>query len=80
MNPPPRRDVRWIMIVLGICLVILAILLLSVGAIVSSAVSGGCGSSSCSTIDPGLWFDWLGLPILALGSVLLIGGIWWAIR
>lgn len=83
VSPTPRRDLRWVLIVLGIAFLLVAILLLAVGAIVSSVVPAtpvGCSGSSCPTADPGLWFDWLGTPFLVLGIVLLALGLWWALR
>ena len=83
VSPTPRRDVRWTLIVLGIAFLIVAILLLAIGAIVSSVVPAGsasCGAPPCSSVDPGLWFDWLGTPFLVLGIVLLALGLWWALR
>ena len=79
----PRRDVRWILIVSGVALTILGVLLLVVGAIVSSAVaagSRGCSGPACTNVDPGVWLEWTGAPFLALGLGLLLLGVWWAIR
>ncbi len=83
MMPPPRRDLRWVMIVLGIAFVIVGLLLLVVGAIVTSAVSlgsSGCSPSPCPLADPGTWLEWIGLPFLALGILLAGTGFWWALR
>ena len=83
LDQMPRRDIRWVLIVLGIAFIILAILLLVVSSIVSSVVpssSTGCSAPPCPNVDPGVWFDWIGLPFLALGIVLLGVGLWWAVR
>ena len=78
--PPPRRDIRWVLIVLGISFLVVGILFLAVAALVSGAVSAGCGSPTCSNVDPGPWFDWVGLPFLGLGVAFLVTGLWWALR
>ncbi|MCI4361202.1 MAG: hypothetical protein L3J91_05815, partial [Thermoplasmata archaeon] len=78
LSPPPQRDPRYVLIVLGIAFVIVAVLLLVVSAIVSSAVSAGstgCMGGTCPNVDPGPWLAWIGLPFLALGIVFLIGGL-----
>jgi len=80
LEPAPQRDIRWILIVLGIAFVVVGVLLLAVASIVSDAVSAGCSSSPCASLDPGPWFDWMGLPFLGLGIVLLAVGLWWAFR
>lgn len=71
------------MIVLGIALVLAGVLFLTVGSIVSDAIaagSQGCSSGHCPTVDPGAWIDWIGIPFLAIGILLLAIGLWWALR
>jgi hypothetical protein len=83
LSPPPRRDVRWVLIVLGIAFVIVGVLFFVVGALVSSVLAGGaggCGPGSCPGVDPGPWFIGIGLPFLVLGVALLSLGLWWALR
>jgi hypothetical protein len=83
MSPAPRRDVRYVMIVTGIAMTILALLLLAVSAIISDAISlgtGSCATPPCSAVDPGPWFAWIALPFLLLGVALLVVGVWWGIR
>jgi hypothetical protein len=66
------------MIVFGIALTIVAVLLIAASAIVSDAVSAGssgCTSNACPSLDPGPWFDYIGLPLLALGVGLLVLGL-----
>ncbi|MCI4345987.1 MAG: zinc ribbon domain-containing protein [Thermoplasmata archaeon] len=81
--PPPRRDVRYVLIVVGFALTILAVLLFVVSAIVSDAISAGaaaCTHPPCTPVDPGSWFAWIALPFLSLGIALLAVGLWWGLR
>lgn len=79
----PGRDIRYVLIVLGIALVLVGILLLVAGAVISSALAAGasgCVGSGCASVDPGVWFEWFGLPLLVLGIGLVAAGILWALR
>ena len=83
MDPPPRRDIRWIMIVLGISFLIVAGLFLALGAVVGSVLSGrssSCPGPGCGSSGPATWLEWFGVPFLVLGLVLVGLGLWWALR
>ena len=83
MNPPPVRDVRYTMIVAGIALLILGVLVLGVGALVGAALSvagPSCPASGCAGLDVGSWFTWFGLPLLGVGVLLFVVGLWWGLK
>jgi hypothetical protein len=71
--PPPRRDVRWILITLGAAFLVVGGFLLGAGALVESVVPRAAP-------DPGLWLAWFGAPFLLLGGVFFGVGLIWAIR
>jgi hypothetical protein len=73
LDPPPRRDVRWILITLGAAFLIIGGFLLAVGALVEGVVPRGGP-------DPGLWLAWSGAPFLVLGSIFFGVGLVWALR
>lgn len=83
MDPPPRRDRRWMMIVLGGALLVVGVFLLGTAAIVGAALSVGapnCGPGpSCYSLSPGVWFEWASVPFLLVGGSLLALGAWRAI-
>jgi hypothetical protein len=78
MDPPPRRDVRYVLIVLGAALLLMGLLLVAVSAIVSDALSIGSGACAAPCPgDPSAWILWLGLPFLGTGLFLLGLGLLW---
>ncbi|HLM90583.1 MAG TPA: hypothetical protein VK424_00780 [Thermoplasmata archaeon] len=78
-DPPPERDVRWLILILGICSVIVSVFLLAVYSIVSAATSGSgfpCGGGPESSPCTGSLVDYLflvpGLALLAIGAVAVV--------
>ena len=78
--PPPRRDIRYVLIVLGVGLVIAGSLMLGISAVVAGALSVGCAGPVCGSAGPSGWLEWLGIPMLVVGVVLAGLGLWWALR
>jgi hypothetical protein len=85
-DPPPVRDIRWPILVLGICGVVVSVMLFGVYAIVNAASSGSkvpCGSgpglSPCTSTIFEYVFLVPALVLLVLGVaaiVLVLRGIW----
>lgn len=80
MDPPPRRDPRWTMFVLGGALLIVGVMLAGVATIVGSALSTGGAAcdpaGSCTAGSPAPWFAWASVPFLVGGAALVAYALW----
>ena len=78
IEPPPERDIRWPILVLGVCSLVVSGVLLTVYALVNGATAGSelsCGSGSaspCASAVVEYVFLVPGLALLAVGVVAVV--------
>jgi hypothetical protein len=82
---PPPRDVRWVLIMIGVAAVFLAAMFLIVGSLltqVTSTPNGGCsqGSVPCAGLNVGPGFTWAGVVLLVAGAAAIVYGVVRALR
>jgi hypothetical protein len=79
-DPPPTRDLRWVLLITGACLVLVGLLLLSADVIVTGAL--GLSGSSCSAPSgacgvPVFTYVFLvpGIALVSIGFVMALIGL-----
>lgn len=76
-DPPPQRDLRWLLLVLGFCSLVVSVFLLVLYAVLVAAVPGigspcGSGTLSCTGTLMEYLFLVPGLVLLAAGALALL--------
>jgi len=76
-DPAPQRDLRWLLLVLGFCSLVVSVFLLALYALLAAAVPGigfSCGSGSLSCTGTLVEYLFLvpGLVLLAAGALAIV--------